>query len=123
MGDGLDVAKQITLLQGSLEHTKDFIATITSDEKVREANKLKAAKLAAEERARMLKATSRRLSESESLDSGVHHIWTEPIFQDSEEWQNELDEVIRLEENERSHRVNQDDSDAVGVFWTQPTEP
>lgn len=119
---GLDVGKQIDLLQGSLDHTKDFIATITSDEKVREARKLKAAKLASEERARMLKAASRRLTEAESMESGVRHIWTEPTFADSDEWQKELDEVIEMEEAERTLRMKDEDT-GVGVFWTHPTEP
>lgn len=120
--DGLDVAKQINLLQGSLENTKEFIATITSDEKVREANKLHAAKLAEEERARMLEASSRALSAAEALDSGLGHIWTEPTFQDKDEWRKELDMVIEMERVECEARLNQTDENAVGVFWTEPTQ-
>jgi hypothetical protein len=117
---GLDVDKQIDLLQGSLENTKDFIATITSDEKVREANKLKAAKLAEDERTRILQAASRALTEVESMDLGVGHIWTEPTFQNKDDWQKELDMVVQMEDEECAARMNQTDDNAVGVFWTQP---
>lgn len=119
----LNVGKQIGLLQGSLQHTKEFIATITADEKEREANKLKAAKLAEDERTRLLEASSRALTEAEALDAGVGHIWTEPTFQSKEEWQQTYDMVIEMEENERTARINQTDENAVGVFWTEPTEP
>jgi len=122
-GTELNVAKQIGLLEGSLECTKQFIATITSDEKEREANKLKAAKLVEDERSRLLEDSSRELSAAESLDAGIGHIWTEPTYQNKEEWQKTLDMVINMEEDERTARINQTDEDAVGVFWTEPTEP
>ena len=122
-GTELNVAKQIGLLEGSLESTKQFIATITSDEKAREANKLKAGKLVEDERSRLLEASSRELSAAESMDAGIGHIWTEPTYQNKEEWLQTLEMVIDMEESERTLRLNQTDENAVGVFWTEPTEP
>lgn len=117
------IAQQITLLKGSVAHTKEFIATINADTQAREASKLKAAKLAADERSRLLEKSSRQLTEAEGAEAGVHHVWTEPSYQAKEQWLADLGDVIEMEEEERTLREHQDNSNAVGVFWTTPTEP